>query len=399
LLIRVTVNLCNSYESVGQLAASASTAQEVYAVMRERGSAQGMSCIGARAAMPMINLGQWDSARSIIRETLALRLSTRWGAAARCGAALLCALKGDVAEANSHISRARELMPLSELGGELMHSEMTLATEVGAPGRTLDLVESHMSAAVALGHLAADELLQLAARAAADLAEGAASTSGEARISAMSQLERIEALRGGSPPPFVVAGPQDALHPAWGALYAADRARCFAGDRPLVQLWQSAAEATERAGLRFEQARSLYFLGRSLLAEPKGRDKAAEALAGAAGIAQELHAAPLATLVEQLALQAHIALAVPGHQESTGSPPIVELGGVALTPREAEVLDHLVAGETYAQVARGMFISEKTVSAHVSNLLRKTGTSSRIELAALAIRSKVGPGERDGTAT
>jgi DNA-binding NarL/FixJ family response regulator len=31
-------------------------------------------------------------------------------------------------------------------------------------------------------------------------------------------------------------------------------------------------------------------------------------------------------------------------------------------------------------------ISEKTVSAHISNLLRKTGTSSRVELAQLAGR-------------
>jgi DNA-binding NarL/FixJ family response regulator len=50
------------------------------------------------------------------------------------------------------------------------------------------------------------------------------------------------------------------------------------------------------------------------------------------------------------------------------------------------VLRHLVAGRTYAEIARALFISEKTVSVHVSNLLRKTGTSSRIELAELARR-------------
>jgi DNA-binding CsgD family transcriptional regulator len=161
-----------------------------------------------------------------------------------------------------------------------------------------------------------------------------------------------------------------------------------------VQLWESAAEAADRAGLRFELARSLYLLGRSLLAEPKGRDKAAEALARAGGIAEELQAAPLATLVKQLALQAHIALAVPGHHESATPLPNNERAGVALTPREAEVLDHVVAGETYAQVARGLFISEKTVSAHVSNLLHKTGTSSRIELAALALRARDRTGGR-----
>ena len=57
-----------------------------------------------------------------------------------------------------------------------------------------------------------------------------------------------------------------------------------------------------------------------------------------------------------------------------------------LTRRESEVLRHLVAGRTYAEIARALFISEKTVSVHVSHLLRKTGTSSRIELADLARR-------------
>lgn len=57
-----------------------------------------------------------------------------------------------------------------------------------------------------------------------------------------------------------------------------------------------------------------------------------------------------------------------------------------LTPREHEVLSHLVAGRTYSEIAAALFISEKTVSSHVSNLLRKTNTSSRRELAALAHR-------------
>ena len=57
-----------------------------------------------------------------------------------------------------------------------------------------------------------------------------------------------------------------------------------------------------------------------------------------------------------------------------------------LTPREQEVLGHLVAGRTYAEIARSLYISDKTVSAHVSNLLRKTGTASRHEVSALVLR-------------
>jgi DNA-binding NarL/FixJ family response regulator len=50
------------------------------------------------------------------------------------------------------------------------------------------------------------------------------------------------------------------------------------------------------------------------------------------------------------------------------------------------VLAHIVAGRTYAEIARELVISEKTVSVHVSNLLHKTGTANRVELAQLARR-------------
>jgi predicted transcriptional regulator len=38
------------------------------------------------------------------------------------------------------------------------------------------------------------------------------------------------------------------------------------------------------------------------------------------------------------------------------------------------VLAYVVAGRTYGEIARELVISEKTVSAHISNLLHKTGT-------------------------
>jgi DNA-binding NarL/FixJ family response regulator len=67
---------------------------------------------------------------------------------------------------------------------------------------------------------------------------------------------------------------------------------------------------------------------------------------------------------------------------------IVDAAGVSKvrTAPEAEIVDHLVRGETYAEIARDLVLSEKTVSTHVSNLLRKTGTTSRVELAQLVAR-------------
>jgi DNA-binding CsgD family transcriptional regulator len=51
-----------------------------------------------------------------------------------------------------------------------------------------------------------------------------------------------------------------------------------------------------------------------------------------------------------------------------------------LTPREREILTHIVAGRTYSEIARALVVSEKTVGMHVSNMLRKTGTANRVEL-------------------
>jgi DNA-binding NarL/FixJ family response regulator len=63
-----------------------------------------------------------------------------------------------------------------------------------------------------------------------------------------------------------------------------------------------------------------------------------------------------------------------------------------LTPRERDLLGYLVQGLTYAEIAAILVISEKTVSSNVFNLLRKTGTSSRIELARLVTRLQSVPG-------
>lgn len=75
--------------------------------------------------------------------------------------------------------------------------------------------------------------------------------------------------------------------------------------------------------------------------------------------------------------------------------PLLEELGVArsgleagvLTPREREILLLVASGRSNAEIGKQLFISGKTVSVHVSNVMAKLGAASRTEAAALARRS------------
>ena len=60
-----------------------------------------------------------------------------------------------------------------------------------------------------------------------------------------------------------------------------------------------------------------------------------------------------------------------------------------LTAREREVLGCLAEGMSNKQIARALGISVRTVTVHVSNLLRKTGAASRTEAALWALDKNV----------
>ena len=65
----------------------------------------------------------------------------------------------------------------------------------------------------------------------------------------------------------------------------------------------------------------------------------------------------------------------------------------SLTEREHEVVGCLAAGMSNRQIARRLGISVRTVTVHVSNLLRKTQTGSRTEAALWAVEHGLGPSE------
>jgi DNA-binding CsgD family transcriptional regulator len=92
----------------------------------------------------------------------------------------------------------------------------------------------------------------------------------------------------------------------------------------------------------------------------------------------QLDAQPLLQQINQLARRARIELTP--DSSPTGSTPF------GLTPRELQVLRLIAAGLSNRQIAAELFISIKTASVHVSNILGKLGVPSRGEAAATAHR-------------
>jgi FixJ family two-component response regulator len=65
--------------------------------------------------------------------------------------------------------------------------------------------------------------------------------------------------------------------------------------------------------------------------------------------------------------------------------PVVQ-GMSSLTPRELEVLKHIVAGETNKEAAQSLGISPRTVEVHRAAAMRKLGARNSAEMIRLALR-------------
>jgi DNA-binding NarL/FixJ family response regulator/tetratricopeptide (TPR) repeat protein len=139
--------------------------------------------------------------------------------------------------------------------------------------------------------------------------------------------------------------------------------------------WQAAVDAFSYGNV-YAEARCQWRLAEALAAAGD-REQATAAARAAHATATRLGAAPLQSALLALARRARLDLGV-------GLPAQPTLAG--LTPRELEVLRLLVEGRSNRQIAEQLFISGKTASVHVTNLLSKLGVHSRLEAAALARR-------------
>jgi DNA-binding CsgD family transcriptional regulator len=331
----------------------------------------------------LLMLGRFSECSEVIREGLSLTGLPNASAKVRLSAASLSVRQGHPEVAAMHLQRAKELMPTFEdragLSAQTVLAEYLLAT--GQPEQALDMLTRTMVAHVDTRD--ADEMMVWGARVTADLTEAARDRRDNEGVrkaqAAFADLATVR--RSMLPAPFEIAGPDDLIQPAMQALFAAETARSSA-DTPTSAAWEEAVRRCDAAGMRWEEAIASRRWAQALLNERASRAAVTVPLRSAYRFAVEAGAIPLRHQLETLAALGKIPLQEPSEPSQQQTPARFR----SLTRREQEVLSHLVTGRTYAEIARELFISEKTVSAHVSNLLHKTGTSSSRELAALAVR-------------
>ena len=146
-------------------------------------------------------------------------------------------------------------------------------------------------------------------------------------------------------------------------LEAGDPRRAIGPLRQAVEIWQ-------RVGAPYLAARVRVLVGRACrgLGDEEGAGMELEA---ARAVFEKLEAAP--DLAHVAALAAKAAPARPH----------------GLTPRELEVLRLVASGKTNKGIAAELFVSEKTVDRHVSNILTKLDVASRTAAAAFAFEHQL----------
>jgi DNA-binding CsgD family transcriptional regulator len=132
---------------------------------------------------------------------------------------------------------------------------------------------------------------------------------------------------------------------------------------------REAVALLEDSPAKLERAAALVDLGAAMHRLGESTESAREALRQGADLALQCGAAPLVSAAESELRQ-------------TGARPrrIALTGADALTSGEQRVVTLAVSGHTNAEIARALFVSEKTVEGHLRRAYRKLGIRSRRDL-------------------
>jgi len=388
LLVLAAINESHVLEGMGRHLRAAEVAGNGLADAAGYGLSRTSGAILAvNVAEPLAAAGQWAEASDVIARALGAPLagphrSSLWRLAGE-----LALARGDLDVARQALSNASELLASTRYEDQKHLPQFRMEFELAA-------AEGHLASALATARQVLQTadlqtspryswpLLTVAARIAADVVmlPPAARDDGAVDLAeVVLQAVRTEASK------LVVVGPVQA---AFRRTLAAEMARTGwtedEGDPDGLALWQEAAAAWEALGEPFALGYALYRVAEAGLAGQADRGAAAEALTRAAAIARDLGARPLGEDVALLARRARISL-TGANAAGAG------VGSAArnLTARELDVLRLVAAGRSNAAIAGELFISAKTVSVHVSNIMGKLGAGNRGEAAAIAHRLRI----------
>ncbi|MEU4832991.1 AAA family ATPase [Streptosporangium sp. NPDC023615] len=382
-LMRVVISESDAFEGAGWHERAAEVARQGMADAEAYGLARTSGAfLAINLAEPLVSLGRWDEALEVVEHALEVAPPAPFRAALQGMVTDIALARGDLDRAGALIAAARAVfrhgahkdqavLPNLRREIELLAARGRGDEAAALVERTLDRHDLTASPRYAWPLL----LTSLRVTGAAGVV-GAAGVTGVAGVAGAhegvgSRLRRLAEK-------LAVEGD---LQRACALHFAAEAAR-LDGVRDL-EAWHAVASAW--AALRQPHSEAGALLGAAEIAAAVGeRGAAARSLSRAAGLAAGLGATPLLTAIDALARRARIA--IPEEPGAAGAVPVAHGAGFGLTAREQEVLGLVAAGRSNREIASELFISAKTVSVHVSNILAKLGAASRGEAAATAHR-------------
>ncbi|MEU7279381.1 AAA family ATPase [Streptomyces sp. NPDC045431] len=378
---RAYVNLSSSLEASGRSRESARIATEGIEYARTRGLLDSEGWVLGNLIEAQLSLGHWDEASESAERLQRIAYSPKPRGTAHLKRAQLALRRGELTLCEEHLALAREAYgthdPMMQYQLPVITLELALAA---ARGRLAD-VRARLADTAGGGfpttgsYRYAWPLLLTAATAEADALGLPAADEGRPEVL---DLIRTQARR--LPTPV-------AVWRAYSLFVAAELDRAGGGGR--ADRWAEVAAAFGPLERPYELARARHRWADALLAEGGGRDRAAELLREAHPVAVRLGARPLREDLELLAARARLPLTTPAPGPAAEPREEEPDAGFGLTPREQDVLRLVAMGRTNRQIAEELFISPKTASVHVSNILAKLGVSGRGEAAALAHRLRL----------
>ncbi|WP_328768459.1 helix-turn-helix transcriptional regulator [Streptomyces sp. NBC_00286] len=386
---RSHVNLPSILEGIGRSKEAVGILRDGLELTRRMGLLESESWVWDNLSESLYSQGQWDEASEAAMHAQHALPSAKPRGGSFLRLVDIALARGHLAEAGRHLAAARDAYgthdPTPQNSLPLARLTLTLAA---AQGRLPD-ARAELDRALETGLPPGTQrygwpLLLAAATAEADARGLPAAEQGRA--------EHIERIREN-------AKPLATNVPLWHAYERWVRAELLrAEDRDTPADWSAAVAAFESLERPYDLARVRHRLAESLLVSGPGdddaRDRATELLRLAGAVADHLRARPLIESIALLAQRARLTLThTPGAPERSALAPADPAEALGLTSRERDVLRLVAAGRSNRRIAEELFISPKTASVHVSNILAKLNVSGRGEAAALAHRLRLFPSE------